>query len=262
MEDSNYSLKSLLIFSATLIVFIFLMVRLNLFQRDYIYSGTVQDALGMGAVDLVELRAEGKMTYTDKNGRFSLLVKQPLFWSLTKNNQDKSIDVIPPFDFEGSGFKIPCTLVASGFISIRTDCSALIYPTAQTVASRVLSTEISQGLFSAARIATRKSSLWDFLSEESKKQWVSREEFIKTLVSQETDRSKLKLQTLSFVVSREAKFLTEYKYLDRFKITGDIAAVDASVANALGKVANITLYFVKKDKIWRYLMPEKYENWY
>lgn len=249
--------KIMLFFSAVLIAVPILMVRFNLLSRNFIYSGSVHDALGMGTVDLVKLTAGGETTYTDKDGKFSLLIKSPLLWGLPKSTKGLTIEALPTFNFEGSVIKVPCTLVAGSIISTQVDCSTLVYPTASTVAARVLATEISQGLFSAPEIAVRKSNLWDFLSEQSQEQWQSKDEFVSTLVSQETDRAKIKSQPVSFSVSKAIKMFSEYNYLGKISVKGETASVDASVTDAAGKVTNTSLYFVKKDSIWRYLMPDR-----
>lgn len=247
----------MLFFSSVLIAVPILMVMFNLLSRDFIYSGSVHDALGMGTVDLVKLTVGEEVTYTDKDGKFSLLIKSPLLWALPKSTKGLTIEALPTFDFEGDVIKVPCTLVAGSFISTQVDCSTLLYPTASTVAARVLATEISQGLFSASEIAVRKSSLWGFLSGESQKQWQNKDEFVSTLVSQETDRAKIKSQPVSFSVSKAVKMFSEYNYLGKIPVKGEIASVDASVTDASGKVANTSLYFVKKDNIWRYLVPDR-----
>lgn len=257
MKVVRTSWKIVLFFSVLLITLPFLLVKSNLLFRNFTYSGSVHDALGMGTVDLVELRAEGRITYTDKDGKFSLTVSRPVFGAFQESVKDPEVEVVPTFNFEGGAFRVPCRLVSDSLVSAQVNCSVLLYPTPSTVASRVLSTEINQGLFSAPEITLRKLSLWDLISEESQRQWRNKEEFLGTLVSQETDRVKVKTQPIGYSVSRTAKFFSNYKYLGKILIRGEIASVEATITDASGKITNADLYFIKKDKIWRYLMPDR-----
>jgi|GEM_PF-6560590 hypothetical protein len=257
MKDTASPYKTVLLFSGVLIVAPFILIKLNLLSRSLVYSGSVHDALGMNSVDLVKLSANGRTTYTDKDGKFSLLIKSPIFVGSQKNIKGLTIEVIPAPDFEGKSFSVPCTPVKTSFMSTKVDCPAIVYPTIYNVAARVLATEISQGLFNAGEIAARKLSLWNLLSEQSRKQWKSRDEFVSVLTSQETDRAKIKSQPVSYTVSRDTKSISDYKYFGKYDIYGEVASVNASVTDASGRVTDISLVFVKEENIWRFLIPDR-----
>ena len=260
MNKFSYSKRIIILFSIIFITAPILIVKLNLLSGDLIYTGSVHDALGMGTVDLVELKADPGRTYTDKDGNFKLVIKRPLFLNLLDNSRSATISVFPTFEYEGGSRKVACLPEARSIFVKKLDCSTLVYPTAPTVASRVLATGIGQGLLSAPEIAARKTSLWNLLADESKNQWKDQSEFVNSLVLQEIISTKLKSQPISFSVSKTPGMINDYDYLGKVKIVGDVASVESSVTDASGKPVSNLLNLVKREKIWRYLMAETPET--
>lgn len=255
MNSFKFDRATILIISAILFAAPFFIFKLNLLRRDHVYSGKITDALSLTPVDLVEVKAEGKTTYTNKDGKFAVSIGHPIFESIWPQPETVQITVNPTTDFEGRDISVKCGQNNKLPILANYDCPSFVYPTAPSVASRVLVTRIGPGTPTYNEIAARKERLWNLLASESKNVWANKESFIGTLVTNELIEVKFKIQPVSFNVSENVRVLSEYNYFGT-KVSGELAAVDVTVNAFSGKAPTETLYFVKRDGLWRYLISE------
>lgn len=257
MVDSRSFQKLIIPLSFTLIVLPFLLVKVNFFKRADLYTGLIKDASDGSPLDLVRIQLGEIVSYSDRLGEYN--IKQefpPVLGFLEKGSADgKKVDIEPTPEFESPKDKTPCRLINETWFSRNFNCSVILYPQVFEVAARVLSSEAIGFLQKENEIRARKSRLWDILAPESQKLWASREEFAGFLTLKEITQVKLQAQLTSFEVSRQPTFINDYNYMGN-QIGGELARVEVSVVDAAGKVSKNTLYFIKLQGLWKYLMEE------
>lgn len=255
MNKFEQSFTQFLVLSAVLFITPFIIFKFNLFRQDYSYTGKITDGMSLAPVDLVEVKAEGGTAYTDKNGDFKIKVEHPILEPLWSGTRAARVTVNPTSDFEGQNLSVKCEPKKATLTQINFGCPWLLYPTAASVASRVLVTRIGPGTPTYDEVALRKERLWNLLADESKSLWVTKGAFLNALVTQELITVKLKTQPVSFSVSKDFKKLSQYDYFGE-QVAGDLAAVNVTVNSFDGSKAAETLYFVRRENLWKYLSSE------
>lgn len=250
--------KISLIYPLILTLSVVFLVNVNFFIKTDYFSGSVKDAADGGPIDLAEIKVENQVTYSNRTGQYFISQESlPLIGFAPSSGENMAkVSVLPPYQYEVNKENPVCRLTKVNWLKRNIICPVVFYPQAFEVASRVMSTVAVGGLEKEDRVRARKSRLWDLISPESQKFWTNREEMAGFLTLEETIQVMLKQQIVSFTVSRQPIFRDSHNYLGKTLSGSQIAQVEVQTVDVLGKSSQSSLFFLKTDGLWRYLMEE------
>lgn len=250
--------KISLIYPLILTLSVVFLVNVNFFRKTDYFSGSVKDAADGGPIDLAEIKVENQVTYSNRTGQYFISQESlPLIGFAPSSGENMAkVSVLPPYQYEVNKENPVCRLTKVNWLKRNIICPVVFYPQAFEVASRVMSTVAVGGLEKEDRVRARKSRLWDLISPESQKFWTNREEMAGFLTLEETIQVMLKQQIVSFTVSRQPIFRDSHNYLGKTLSGSQIAQVEVQTVDVLGKSSQSSLFFLKTDGLWRYLMEE------
>lgn len=240
-----------------LLLFLFLAAVLTYLNRQFLQDfylqkfypwlvrGEVKDITNGSLLELTEIKTGERRTFTTYKGEFS-------FKGLPKVGE---VYLISPDGYEAYDKPLSCQVAPTNNRARELVCQALLYPTVETVATRVETAFFPIGREVGADIEGRYRNLWKLSAPESQRLFKSEQAFVDLLVIKDLLQRELKINTIGFKIWPEkTRKISNFREILTGMTFPEVVEVAVDRVKAGGKEAAWVDRFVKIDGVWRYLL--------